>query len=216
MSDSYIHELTIEYLMNKEIYEKHKQQEVEKGKTLKEAKFYKKRFLQLTRDMANKTYPDDLLLDVHQAYQQYVKTCVYYFKIIDKRDMIQEDYNDLDLTKETLPADIKRENLDHLVFRTVQTSKPSLDTFVIKKNAPQENPIVLPKKKVFHLKDPQLKLKGLKDKEIGKKNNMDSIYENPPKDNEKNEKDKNTGKNKKSKDKNKYQNNEFIGQIGRI
>jgi hypothetical protein len=179
MSEQLIHQITMECLMNKDFLEKSKW-ETQTNANTKDTKFYKKRIIQLTKDILNKEPPSELLADVAQAFHHYVKTCVRYFKIIDKTDILQDDYKDFAIL-ETILNDascnpvLKKEEMDKCMMRSIKVKKPSLDTFVIKtvKN-PADEPI-LPKQKKLNLKDPQLKTKGLKN---GKKENINTIYEN--------------------------------------
>jgi hypothetical protein len=39
------------------------------------------------------TQPEGMMQDVTYAFENYVKTCIRYFKIIDESDIIQQDYN---------------------------------------------------------------------------------------------------------------------------
>ena len=72
------------YLDNKKVKEK----EIKK----KEIKFYKKRILQVTKDLLKGNSISD---DVDTVYIDYIKTLIDHFKFIDKKDMIQEEYKDL-------------------------------------------------------------------------------------------------------------------------
>lgn len=61
----------------------------------KEKDFYKNRISHLTEELLANNEVDGLFTDVSFAFDNYVKTCVHYFKIIDESDIIQNDYNGL-------------------------------------------------------------------------------------------------------------------------
>ena len=187
MSEKYIQQITLECFMNKEQWNKSKETEIVKQSHAKDTRFYKKRIIQLTKDILNNTPPPELLNDVSFAFHHYLKSCIRYFKILDKHDILQEDYKDLDfplLEEMTMDASsnqnredtkINTEEMDKGMMRSIKVPKPSLDTFVIKTSKKASDEPILPKQKKVNLKDPQLKTKGLKN---GKKENIATIYEN--------------------------------------
>lgn len=61
----------------------------------KEKDFYRNRISHLTEQLLSNNEVDGLFTDVTFAFENYVKTCIHYFKIIDESDIIQNDYNGL-------------------------------------------------------------------------------------------------------------------------
>jgi hypothetical protein len=181
--DNLINEITLDCLMNKEQYQKYVLQKNIKKNNLKDIKFYRKRIYFLTKELLlSKEQPKDLLPEVKYAYENYVKTCINYFKVVDRNDIIQEDYvdvindNDIILSEELNNLDeiIKedtKKNPDEYLMRQVNIKKNSLDGFVTKKSNNQKE-LILPKEKNINLKDPSLKNKG-----IVKKKNITNNYE---------------------------------------
>ena len=189
MSDNLINNITLDCLLNKEQYNKYilniKQnindnvnQNIKKEN--KDIKFYRKRIYYLTKELLlSKEQQNTLLPEVKEAFNNYVKSCINYFKVIDRNDIIQEDYkdiiNELDLLNEINALNeniIIDENIDpnNYLMRKINVKQNSLDTFVKKKKNPKE--IILPKQKKINLKDPLLKNKG-----IIKKKNIINKYE---------------------------------------
>ena len=128
-----------------------------------------------------------------QIFNEYVISLVDYFKIVDKRDILQEDYKnnptqDKEFYDNVLDEilDISDNNLispNELLFNNAnETKKITLDNFVVKHNPPKEN-IIYPEQKEINLKEPSLKTKGLKMKALKstqikssvKKENIDKI-----------------------------------------
>lgn len=166
MTDEFINKVTLDCLLNKELY--YKYNNVTKNNK-KDKKFYKKRIYNLTRDLlVNKEQDLCFPVDVNYAFDNYVNTCIAYFKNLDKTDILQDDYKDIRDTI-TIPSVINEEtleNADKLLMRSIQLT--SLDSFVTKKVSKKKE-IILPQQKEINLKDPILKTKGIQKKNITNK-----------------------------------------------
>jgi hypothetical protein len=200
-----IHNITIEYLINKQYHNFFKKD----GDLLisinkRDKKFYKKRILNVTRDLF---LNDDVNIspDVKESYNNYIKHCIEYFKMLDKSDIIQNDYN------ENVKAITDNEDADKLILEndneydennvdSNNTTKNknqydnansmlfnkhnknnTLDNFVKKIHIEKNKiPEIIPRKRRINLKDPLLKIKGVNK---GVNNNIINNYE---KNNEKN------------------------------
>ena len=93
MSTGIIDQITLECLMNRDTYNKIMTSKAIVTKKNQDREFYQNRILHLCgRLMANEP-PEGLMQDVTYAFDNYVKTCIRYFKIIDESDIIQQDYN---------------------------------------------------------------------------------------------------------------------------
>jgi hypothetical protein len=191
MSEKLVHQITLDCLINKEIFDKHKSIEKTMKINKKDKKFYRKRILNLTRELLlsdknkenqveneneNKSIiPPDLLY----AFNNYVKTCISNFKTIDKNDIIQEEYNAIDLScnvhndleVELKNIEVKTQEDNKLFMRSIKTKK-YLDDFVKYKYIKKEEDMILPKMKDINLKEPNLRNKGIK-----KKENIPIIYD---------------------------------------
>jgi len=168
-SNNYLHQVTLDYLINKVSYKQCLEDNENKIASKKDKKFYRKRILSLTRDLLLNNNDTSLLPDVKNAYENYVKICVDYFKILDETDILQEDYNELQLETllEKFPYD-KDENsenninslkeADNLLMRTVKINP--LDKFV-KRNKFKKEEEIIPIQKEINLNEPYLKNKGI-------------------------------------------------------
>ena len=191
--DTFVNQVTLEYLMNKngkQFAKNQKKYQVNKN----DQKFYRKRILGMTKDLL---YDPSLcpLYDIQHTFNIYVKTCIDYFKMLDKTDIIQEDYlemmncvKELD-TEENTELEYNKEDANKLLMRSIQINKPNLDKFVrrVPTSSPA-NPSVLPKQKNINLKDPNLKNKGL----VNKKKNSNIIYDEKENEETSDSKNKNT------------------------
>lgn len=215
MSANLVNEITLEYLMSKEQHAKfmNKKKEGLSSGERKDKKFYRKRILNLSRDLLLNQVPDMMLGDVSVAFDHYVKMCINYFKILDETDIIQEDYDgmcgELKILNDALGAEdtaTTAADADKLLMRSIKMNKGPLDDFVKIKSTKPSNPPIIPIQKEINLKDPELKNKG-----IGKKNNITNKYEETAKENTNTKKDKNTKKKSQASNKEK-QTNEKDGE----
>ena len=137
--------------------------------------FYRKRIVALTKDMLKGIEPPFPNKDIKKIYEDYVKNLINYFKIIDRKDILQDQYiidasmNDIDLNsiddiKDALNQieTINYEKANELMMKkTIRVS--NLDDFVvILKNEDEKNDRIIPTKKEINLKSPNLKTKGIK------------------------------------------------------
>lgn len=181
MTDKFISDVTLEYMMNKQQYAKHivEHSTILKKETSsrKDKKFYRRRIIDLTKRLLNNEKPETMFPDVTSAFEYYSKICVEYFKVLDKTDIIQEDYTDLSSNSvNEIKNDFLSESsidADNLMMRSIKIQEPNaLEKLVKRKSTKMKKQTILPLQKNINLKDPNLKNKG-----ICKKNNIDNKYE---------------------------------------
>ena len=155
-------------------------------------KFYRKRLVSLFKDLI-KDDNDSPTQELKEMYNRFVNTAMHYFQVIDKKDIIQEQYikhageagqeeqseqiiddvlNDID--------DSGAENLtineanDLMMKKTIQMA--SLDNYVITKHDNSSTEFrIIPVKLEIDLKTPNLKTKGVKLKTKVKKNKEEDL-----------------------------------------
>jgi hypothetical protein len=181
MTDKFISDVTLEYMMNKQQYAKHivEHSTILKKETSsrKDKKFYRRRIIDLTKRLLNNEKPETMFPDVTSAFEYYSKICVEYFKVLDKTDIIQEDYTDLSSNSvNEIKNDFLSESsidADNLMMRSIKIQEPNaLEKLVKRKSTKIKKQPIIPLQKNINLKDPYLKNKG-----ICKKNNIDNKYE---------------------------------------
>jgi hypothetical protein len=191
MSESLINQITLDCLLNKKMYNSQIKNNKTKQINHEERRFYRKRIYNLFKDMISENSPDNLLLDVKYAYENYINATINYFKIIDSNDIIQGEHDsetneDLE-TNGDFEKDISNNSVeaaDAILMRSVKMDPPTLDKYIKRsKTKPlNEQPkLIIPKQKEINLNDPQLKNKGIK-------NNINNIYEDKNKKKEDEEK----------------------------
>ena len=146
----------------------------------KDRKFYRKRILNLTRELFLST--DACTPDVVDAFMNYIYHCVEHFKNTDTNDILQFEYmnGDADYDGEG-EADMDGDDGndgdgDYTFYNSSilrKIVKPNtLDNFIIRNVIKKNETEHLPLQKEINLKDPQLRVKG-----ICKKKNIMNTYE---------------------------------------
>ena len=189
MSDNFISEITLEYLMNKDQYAKYIINKSNNGtgsnstsnSNRKDKKFYKKRIYDLTKQLINNEKPEGIYSGIIDTFELYTKVCIEYFKTLDKTDIIQEDYNGLitDVSHNagvhTLQNAQNTEEANKLMMRLVKITEPNSLEKLVKRTMIKNvdaKPNIPPKQKEINLKDPILKNKGIR-----KKKNITNKYD---------------------------------------
>tara|TARA_B100000925_G_scaffold287152_1_gene265970 strand:+ start:41 stop:583 length:543 start_codon:yes stop_codon:yes gene_type:complete len=162
----------LEYLMNPCMYEKWMKKNSSKlapTDLKKDIKFYKKRIIQLTKDMMK---GEHITNSVNKSYNEYMKSCIAYLKFLDTKDILQEEYEGI--PSDTVNISEVDEDIDpdnSLINPSYLHKQNKIEDYIdLKKisNVPK-NETYLPERKELKLKDPQLKKKGIKKKKGGKK-----------------------------------------------
>jgi transcriptional regulator with GAF, ATPase, and Fis domain len=188
MSNEFVNQITLDCLLNKKQYEKYVATQVSKSVHEEERKFYRKRIYCLTKELLlSKEEPENLLPDVKYAFDQYVKSCIHYFKVLDSHDILQQEYKEIQEEQEEQEEQEqnsrKTELLDQVVdssdnfvepsltTRKIKSFYSSLDPFVtITSTKPAPEQIILPQQREVNLQDPTLMNKGILSSSEKKKN----------------------------------------------
>jgi len=188
MSDSLINQITIDYLINKDLYAKCVNKQVIKENNKKDKRFYRKRISSLIKELLLGESPANVTPDVKYAFDNFAKTCIQYFKMIDSTDIIQEDYVSIIENENLSKLDnvlgvtdtLNQDDANKLMMRSINMPVLTIASFVTKTHITQLDKIVLPKERNLNLTDPLLKKKGIKSKNKNnnkKKKNINTKYE---------------------------------------
>jgi hypothetical protein len=167
MSQSFVDQITLDCLLNRETMGKHIMKQREKQINKEEFVFYRKRILNLFKEVINNNYPEDLSPDVKYAYDTFIKSSIQYFKIIDNNDLLQDEYKDIEFPPEICiedAPDISGNFMEanKLIMRSVKMDLPTLDKYVKRATKKIPDNIILPKAREVDITNPELKNKGLK------------------------------------------------------
>jgi len=173
MSEEFVNKVTLEYLVNKEYNITLK---ASKNVNKKDKKFYRKRIFNLTKELLSNEEPSNLLPDVKYAFDNYMKHCINYFKVIDCSDILQEDYKEIngfecnDNAHFDESIQQTQDDANKLMMRSINIQSTTLDKFI--KRTVKKDTTIMPQQKDIDLSNPDLKLKGVK-----KKKNLTNKYE---------------------------------------
>jgi hypothetical protein len=186
--------VTLDLMVNQPQYERYlriKEADLN-GKYEKAKRFYKKRIMEMTRELLKGETVNDIF--VLQAFESYAKSCITYFRTKDKNDTLQEEHAAECVAIGYLPPIAETEtdsiNLDKgnddegdsiqdqqlakrkleilMSFDKHKVAVPTLDTFVIKTTPAastcNNHGVSIPQLKEINLDDPKFKTKGIKPK----------------------------------------------------
>jgi hypothetical protein len=159
------------------------------GKYEKAKRFYKKRIIEMTRELLKGETLSDIF--VLQSFETYAKSCITYFRNKDKNDTLQEEHMAECVAVGYLPSiletdsvedsdddavvnDSSKKKLEILMsFDKHKVHTPTLDTYVIKTTpaaSASNNHAPIPQLKEVNLDDPKFKTKDIKPKPSKSKN----------------------------------------------
>jgi len=163
MSNTYVNQITLDCLLNKELYNNHLMSKKTQQINKEERKFYKKRLFNLFKEIITGNDPEDLSPDVTYAYNNFINASIQYLKTKDTNDIIQKEYNDFIPECSNITEDVSMNYIDadKLLMRQIKIDVPTLDKYVKRTSTKKPDQIILPKQKDINLKTPELKTKGL-------------------------------------------------------
>ena len=160
MSESFVNQITLDCLLNKEMYSKHLKSKKIKEINKEERKFYRKRTYNLFKEIISGKSPKDLAPDVKYTYDNFVNSAIQYFKTVDKNDIIQSEYIGYNFSLEDSSKqlcdisanEVKKNEADLLLLtRSVKIEIPTLDKYVIRTRIKKREEIILPHQKEINL-----------------------------------------------------------------
>ena len=159
------------YLTNPQFIDKYNKTNPEKsGISQEDVKFYRKRILETTKSYLRGKKLDDR---ISASFENYAQHLIDHYKFIDKKDLVQKEYDDIKKKKKRPSKNFKLMDNNALIMKTkentVKTIKDYLHIVVKEK---KKKKMVIPKQKKYDIKNPDLRVKGVKQK---KKKNIKPI-----------------------------------------
>ena len=174
--DSSLNMIDLQYFTPNQVYSKlfHddcvSQTGVENYLTSKEFIFYRKRILQLVKDIIRGKNEDTILVE---SFQEFAQNAVKHFKFIDKADMIQDTYprettmqNGIIYGTVLPPIHESEEQMfgNQLLYKEkVAPLTKKIDDFVVRKSEKIQQHVI-PKQREFNLTQESLRSKGVDEK----------------------------------------------------
>ena len=147
-----IDKITLQYLLNPNIYDKINTNKEEKSNDLEKYNKYKDQIINLTEEMLNNKFIND---QIKNEFDYYCKNLIYHIKNEALKNTIQDEYKDFKpKTKKKSLLDVSNLNLIDLSLNynniLNKSKKPNdLNSFIIKNNNNNKKGKILPKKKNF-------------------------------------------------------------------
>ena len=118
----------------------------------KDVIFYRKRIFQLCKDLLrDNVISEEIKKD---SFDQFCLTAIDHFKMIDKSEIIQNEYKHLDVDKPI--SSYKEKDIpdpNEIMFKKIEQPNDKMDRFVIKHITKKEPEIHIPVQKSYNLKD---------------------------------------------------------------
>jgi hypothetical protein len=165
-NESIINQITLDCLLNRTQYEKYLHRNLTKSINNNDKKFYRKRICNLTKELFKEENEDDIIPpDIKYVFDNYIKICINYFKVIDRSDIIQEEYKEFkESTEESFVTNEELSQSNALLMRSIKVN-PGLDNFVTVISTKKQDEMIIPQQRDINLRDPKLKKKGIAEKE---------------------------------------------------
>jgi hypothetical protein len=143
----------------------------------KDIKFYRKRIMNLLKQYTSDELPEDIFLDVEKSIDYFVLNSIHYFQMIDKSELYQKDYLDLqeeetDNILENIKTYIPFQEEEIIIPYIKKEEVKTMDYYVRKNKIKEEITQFFPIEKKVNIKSKELKKKG-----ICKKKNITNKYE---------------------------------------
>ena len=151
------------YLTNQNYVDKYNQKKtsLDQNETLtKDIAFYRKRILNTTKDLLRKNSINNT---VDSCFVEYCSELIKYFKFIDKKDILQEEYKNLkEKKKKKVDKNFTLMDNDKIMSReTKKTIRTIKDCLPINIKSKPKKKRTYPKKKEININDPKFRIKGL-------------------------------------------------------
>ena len=151
--------LDLLYLTNPNIMNKYNKTQEINSIEPEELKFYRKRILMLTKDYLRNKQENTTLDDV---FNSYAYSLINFFKFIDKKEIIQQEYKNVKEKKGKLDKSFKLSVENKKMMKQSKEQSKTIKDYIpiVKKHRPKSK-IIIPKKQKFDIKNERFRTKGL-------------------------------------------------------
>ena len=166
MEKSLTSDIDLLYFSNKQLSKKYNKthENKETNKLIissEDREFYKKRIYQMTKELLRGKNIDPI---VDECFNEFLNISINHLKFIDKKDIIQKDYNNIKKKEKKLDKNFQIMDKNKLMMKDKKNQQKTIKEFVNVINKRNPPKVFLPEKKVINLKSFDLKNKGLKSK----------------------------------------------------
>ena len=145
------------YLVNPNILDKVQPHQETTKEYKEDLKFYRKRIFALTKDYLKGHKKDK---DLDKIFFEYSSACIEYFKFIDKSEIIQESYKNLETKPKCEKVDKQAVNKSNeFIFNKKKPPAPRITDHIKIKSTKTNKKIVIPRERKINLKNERFKNK---------------------------------------------------------
>jgi hypothetical protein len=145
------------YFSNNNIY-KQVDKIIENPNNEEDIKFYKKRIIYLTKQLLKKEI--ETTTSISESFNNYINQTIMHFKFIDKKDMLQKEYDNIEIKKPKPKKDFKLENENQKLLIKKISKPKTMNDYIIQKNKKIKK-YLPPKVKNYNIKTDNFKKKGI-------------------------------------------------------
>ena len=129
-------------------------------------KFYRKRILMSTKDYLRGKKINE---SIDNAYHNYVSELIKHYKFIDKKELIQKEYENVKVKSKTISKEelenFKVMEKDELMMKRKEDTKKTIKDFIpIVVKEKKRKKMIIPKQKHFDIKKDEFRKKGVNEK----------------------------------------------------
>ena len=138
---------------------RNKMENLENGVNKVDLKFYRKRILQQTKNYLRE---GRLESSIDRAFDNYADKLIEYYKFIDKKEIIQKEYENMEENSSIDVKDIDLSEENKKMMKEVEAPVKTIKDFITVVAEKPKKKRVIPKLKEYNLKKDELRIKGLK------------------------------------------------------
>ena len=126
-------------------------------------KFYRKRILGTTKEYLRGNGINE---SINNAFQNFATELIKHYKFIDKKELIQKEYENIKIKKRTITkeelANFKVMEKDELMMKRKEDTKKTIKDFIpIVVKEKKYKKMIIPKQKEFNIKKDEFRKKGI-------------------------------------------------------
>ena len=146
------------YFTNNNVYKQVEKNEEENPNDEEDIKFYRKRILHLTKQLLKneiKTTPS-----IKASFNDYINQVIMDFKFIDKKELLQKEYEDIKIESRKPKEDFKLQAENEKLIKKKTVKPKTMNDFIVQKNKKIKK-YIPPKVKKYDIKTEDFKKKGI-------------------------------------------------------
>ena len=146
------------YFTNNNVYKQVEKNEEENPNDEEDIKFYRKRILHLTKQLLKneiKTTPS-----IKASFNDYINQVIMDFKFIDKKELLQKEYEDIKIESRKPKEDFKLQVENEKLIKKKTVKPKTMNDFIVQKNKKIKK-YIPPKVKKYDIKTEDFKKKGI-------------------------------------------------------